>query len=273
MQEEVVEIVLGGDGGVELIGGGAAGAAADAPAGAAEMGEGEIEPMLFAGKKKKKKRRKEPTFLADIDEATAPVVETTDGASGEAVARGEEERVIITPETIDGEWQEHEYSNLLERVYAKMRKREGVAGGDGPGGGRSRFVVVPPQVIKLGSKKSAFANFSKVCEQIGRDPLHIKRYLEVELGSTGTLDGQGFLVFRGKFGRGEMEAVLGKYIREYVRCKTCRGYSTRLERDKATRLTFLVCDGCSARSTTGNIEDGFSALTEKRSRIRRREGN
>lgn len=270
MQEEGVEIVLGGDGGVELRHGDGAAAAA----GAVEDGG---EPMLFAGKKKKKKRRKEPTFLADFGgaaEVPAAVVEE------EAVV---EEGVVAgaTPDAGEGaeagatpEWEEYPYLDMLEQVYVRLRKRgmPGVDGG-GPGGGRSRFVVVPPQVIKLGSKKSGFANFSKVCEQIGRDPVHIKRYLEVELGTSGTLDGMGYLVFRGKFGRGEIEAVLGKYIREYVRCRTCRGYSTRLERDKNTRLTFLVCEGCSARSTTGTIEDGFSALTEKRSRVRRREGN
>jgi translation initiation factor 2 subunit 2 len=243
------------------------------------LGAGAPE-LAFSGKKKKKKTKRKP-FLAEladeqplvgehatsVDPPTLGVRGTERSESSQSGGSGERAQGV-TPE-----WKEYEYSEMLELIYLKMRKRRmaGTAGGR-EGGPQTRFVVVPPQVVKLGSKKSGFVNFGKVCEQIGREPAHIKRYLEVELGASGTMDGQGVLVFRGKFGRGEVEVVLSKYIKEFVRCRTCRGYSTRLEKDKATRLTFLVCEGCSARSTAGAIEDGFSALTEKRSRVRRREG-
>lgn len=263
-----------------------------------EVRLGEEAPMVFAGKKKKR-RRKEPAFLAELDAEIAaggvggpgrePGVVGGLGRSAE-----ETERVISAPETppdggsglgwvrgtesseeraqrVTPEWQEYEYSDLLERIFVRTRKRGGAVGG--AGGSGSRCVLDPVQVIKLGTKKSGFVNFGKIVGQMRRDPGHVKRFMEVELGTSGTLDGLGYLVFKGKFGRGEVEAVLRRYIREYLRCRTCSGYSTRLEKDKATRLTFMVCDGCSARSTAGTIEDGFSALTEKRSRVRRREGN
>ena len=92
------------------------------------------------------------------------------------------------------------------------------------------------------------------------------------MGTNSRVDGAGILVLKGRHGRREVESVLKKYIKEYVRCPTCGGHSTRFERDRATRLDFMVCNECSARSTVTAVEDGFTALTEKRSRIRRREG-
>lgn len=243
-------------------------AAAAAPA----AGDKQAEPDLFAlsltGKKKKKKRKPFQPVEAEPElDVAANVIEGVRGTES-----SEREPVVAAPAPApsDGSWAPYEYTEMLEMIYEKMRKR--VLGGYARGGdGVKRFVVQPPQVVRLGTKKSGFANFGETAESLGRNQSHLQRFLDVELGTSSRLDGAGILVLKGKFGRGEVEKVLRSYIRQYVRCPTCEGHSTRIERDRATRLNFMVCNDCSARSSMAEVEQGFRALTEKRSRIRRKQ--
>lgn len=231
------------------------------------IGDEQAEPDLFAlsltGKKKKKKRKAFQPVEVEPEQVEEP----------EPVLKVEPEATPAAPVSApvpDGEWRPYEYTEMLEMIYEKMRKRG--SGGIARGGdGVKRFVVRPPQVLRLGTKKSGFANFGETAESLGRDQSHLQRFLDVELGTTSQLDGAGILVLKGKFGRGEIEKVLRSYIRQYVRCPTCEGHSTRIERDRATRLNFMVCNECSARASMAEVEQGFRALTEKRSRIRRKQ--
>jgi len=211
-----------------------------------EQGAEPPEPLFDMGKKKKKKRGK--FVLAELEGDVAPI------------------DVISDLDT----WTEYNYPDLLERIYEKLREREG---GGANGGHRGRqLVIIPPHVFKLGSKKTCFSNFAEIAKRLNRDPQHLQEYLLVELGTTGTIDGTGSLVIKGKYGRGDVEGVLKRYIAEYIRCQTCRSHDTRMERDKESRLMFLKCNACTAESTVSKVKGGFNALTEKRSRIRQREG-
>jgi translation initiation factor 2 subunit 2 len=193
-------------------------------------------------------------------------MEVEEPKSEQAVVEEEPEPVRETEihkegsERLASEWQPYGYAEMLEMIYERMRKRGSCMFARG-GTCVTQFVVQPPQVIRLGTKKSGFANFGAIAKSIGREQSHLQRYLDVELGTTSRLDGAGILVLKGKHGRGEVESVFKGYIKEYVRCRTCGEHSTRFERHWATRLDFLVCNECSARSS----------VTEKRSRIRWRE--
>jgi len=262
VNNETVAITIGSEG-VQMGDGGAM---------VPTAGDEQVEPDLFTlsltGKKKKKKKRKP---FQPVE--TEPMAEVRGTQSSEPVVESEEATPVPEVEgvSIYEDWQPYEYAEMLELIYEKMRKR-GMGGYARGGGGGKRMVVRPPQVIKLGTKKSGFANFGEIAESLGREKTHLQRFLDVELGTSSRLDGEGILVLRGKFGRGEVESVLRGYIRQYVRCSTCQGHSTRIERDRATRLNFMVCNECSARSSITEVEQGFRALTEKRAQIRRREG-
>ena len=219
------------------------------------MVDDRLEPVFdMTAKKKKKKRRR-----AFVDER----LEAGAGAAAAAAA-----------EATAGGWVGHEYAEMLEMVYSRLRDRQATTGRGilTDGSGARRFVVTPPQVIKLGSKKSGFINFETIAAELGRAPDHLRRYLLVELGTSGTTDGIGTLTLKGKFGRGDVEGVLTRYIREFVRCPQCRSCSTDLNRNKARRTMFIACRDCTAETMVGAVEGGYTALTEKRSRVRRREG-
>ena len=237
----------------------------DAPAAGNEQTESDLFTLSLTGKKKKKKRK----AFKPVEEEGADISVGVRGThSSEPVADAKPVAAAEAP-VPDSAWQPYEYTEMLQMIYNKMRESGGCARGGGDG--VKRLVVRPPQVIKLGTKKSGFANFGEIAETLGREQSHLQRFLDVELGTTSRLDGAGILVLKGKHGRGEVESVLRGYIKEYVRCSTCGGHSTHFERDRATRLDFLVCNECSARSSVAAVEGGFTALTEKRSRIRRKQ--
>lgn len=227
------------------------------PATEDEQAKADLFALSLTGRKKKKQRKE----MRPVDDK--PVV-------AEAVVTLAPDAAPNVELVSDEEWRPYEYIEMLEMIYDRMRKRG--SGGFARGGdGMKRFVVPLPQVIKLGTKKSGFVNFGEISESLGREQSHIQRFLDVELGTTSRLDGAGTLVLKGKHGRGDVESVLKRYIKDYVRCRTCRGHSTRFERDRSTRLDFLVCNDCSARSSVTAVEGGFTALTEKRSKLRRQE--
>merc|ERR1719402_629994 len=131
---------------------------------------------------------------------------------------------------------------------------------------KKKFVMRPPQVVKVGAKKTAFVNFTEIAKMLHRQPKHLLAFLFAELGTTGAIDGNNQLVMKGKFQQKHIENVLRRYIKEYVPCHTCRSPDTIL--NKETRLFFLHCMTCNSSCSVQTIKTGFQAVTGKRSAIR-----
>ena len=84
-----------------------------------------------------------PDLLPDAGkDGSAP-----DGGWGTQVAPGDETR-------------DYTYEELLKRVFDIMREKnpEMVAGE------KKRFVMKPPQMMRVGTKKSSFSNFADICK-------------------------------------------------------------------------------------------------------------
>ncbi|KAG9640881.1 hypothetical protein KCU64_g12779, partial [Aureobasidium melanogenum] len=86
-----------------------------------------------------------------------------------------------------------------------------------------------------------------------------------ELGTSGSVAGQGQLVIKGRFQQKQLENVLRRYIVEYVTCKTCRSPDTELNKGE-NRLYFVTCNSCGSRRSVSAIKTGFSAQIGKRRR-------
>ena len=50
-------------------------------------------------------------------------------------------------------------------------------------GGKKKFVLKPPQVVKIGTKKTSFVNFPEICRLLHRQPKHLLAFLLAELGT------------------------------------------------------------------------------------------
>ncbi|KAL2745366.1 eukaryotic translation initiation factor 2 subunit 2-like [Vespula maculifrons] len=202
--------------------------------------------MDFSKTKKKKKKKK------DLDELVAE----------------EERKEIEDKENVEetslwvGSDRDYTYDELLVRVFNIMREKNP----DMVAGKKQKFVMRPPQVVRIGTKKTSFANFTEICKTLHRQPKHLLDFLLAELGTSGSVDGNSQLIIKGRFQQKQIENVLRRYIKEYVTCHTCRSPDTILQKD--TRLFFLQCETCGSRCSVASIKSGFQAVTGKRAAIR-----
>merc|ERR1712111_152409 len=166
-------------------------------------------------------------------------------------------------------WANHDrdytYDELLQRVYNIMKEKNP----DSVMGETKKFVMRPPQVVKVGTKKTAFVNFTEIAKMLHRQPKHLLAFLFAELGTTGAIDGNNQLVMKGKFQQKHIENVLRRYIKEYVTCHTCRSPDTIL--NKETRLFFLQCMKCHSKCSVQTIKTGFQAVTGSRKAARNKQ--
>ncbi|PBC25449.1 Eukaryotic translation initiation factor [Apis cerana cerana] len=161
-----------------------------------------------------------------------------------------------------GSDRDYTYDELLVRVFNIMREKNP----DMVAGKKQKFVMRPPQVVRIGTKKTSFANFTEICKTLHRQPKHLLDFLLAELGTSGSVDGNSQLIIKGRFQQKQIENVLRRYIKEYVTCHTCRSPDTILQKD--TRLFFLQCETCGSRCSVASIKSGFQAVTGKRAAIR-----
>ncbi|XP_013140449.1 PREDICTED: eukaryotic translation initiation factor 2 subunit 2 [Papilio polytes] len=184
----------------------------------------------------------------------------------ELVAEEENNENQENAEDLHGDWvstdRDYTYDELLERVFDIMREKNPAM----VSGKKQKFIMRPPQVVRIGTKKTSFANFTEICKTLHRQPKHLLDFLLAELGTSGSVDGNSQLIIKGRFQQKQIENVLRRYIKEYVTCHTCRSPDTILQKD--TRLFFLQCETCGSRCSVASIKSGFQAVTGKRAAIR-----
>jgi len=154
------------------------------------------------------------------------------------------------------------YQELLDRFYSSLHAANPTllsASG-------KRFTIAPPSIHREGNKKSVFANVTEICKRMHRQPEHVIQFLFAEMGTTGSVDGQGRLVIKGRFTGKQVENVLRRYIVEYVTCKTCKSLDTLLT--KENRIFFMSCESCGSRRSVNTIKTGFQAQVGKRSKTK-----
>jgi len=222
----------------------------DAFAAQEEPEEDEINlDMDFSMAKKKKKSKKK-----DLDELFADKAEDDKSE--------DKENVDDNSTAWSGSDRDYTYDELLKRVFEIiLDKNPDMAAGRKP-----KFVMRPPQVLRVGTKKTSFANFMDIAKTLHRLPKHLLDFLLAELGTSGSMDGNQQLIIKGRFQPKQIENVLRRYIKEYVTCHTCRSPETILQKD--TRLFFLQCESCGSRCSVASIKSGFQAVTGKRAAIR-----
>lgn len=198
-------------------------------------------------KTKKKKKKKNIEELVLEDDSKGEDQENVEDVSGDLWS---------------GTDRDYTYDELLERVFDIMREKNPSM----VSGKKQKFIMRPPQVVRIGTKKTSFANFTEICKTLHRQPKHLLDFLLAELGTSGSVDGNSQLIIKGRFQQKQIENVLRRYIKEYVTCHTCRSPDTILQKD--TRLFFLQCETCGSRCSVASIKSGFQAVTGKRAAIR-----
>ncbi|KAG6333406.1 hypothetical protein ID866_5688 [Astraeus odoratus] len=159
-----------------------------------------------------------------------------------------------------GSDRDYTYDELLQRFYASLHASNPAlltsAG--------KRYTIAPPQILREGVRRSIFANIADICKRMHRAPDHVTQFLFAEMGTTGSVDGMGRLVIKGRFQPKQVENVLRRYIVEYVTCKTCKSPDTMLI--KENRIFFMTCESCGSRRSVNAIKSGYQAQVGKRSK-------
>ncbi|EAU83828.2 translation initiation factor [Coprinopsis cinerea okayama7 len=156
---------------------------------------------------------------------------------------------------------DYTYQELLTRFYNSLHAANPALLSSTT---RKRYTIAPPQLFREGNKKSIFANVTEICKKMHRQPEHVIQFLFAEMGTTGSVDGAGRLVIRGRFQQKQIENVLRRYLVEYVTCKTCKSPDTLLT--KENRIFFVACESCGSRRSVNAIKSGFQAQVGKRSK-------
>ncbi|XP_050968386.1 eukaryotic translation initiation factor 2 subunit 2 [Labeo rohita] len=213
----------------------------------------EEDDLMLPAKKKKSRKGKEDTDSQSKDDG----VEDEDSKNMDDITFSTQ-----TGPAWAGSERDYTYDELLNRVFNIMREKNP----DMVAGEKRKFVMKPPQVVRVGTKKTSFVNFTDICKLLHRQPKHLLAFLLAELGTSGSIDGNNQLVIKGRFQQKQIENVLRRYIKEYVTCHTCRSPDTILQKD--TRLYFLQCETCHSRCSVASIKTGFQAVTGKRAQLR-----
>uniref|UniRef100_A0A8C5R0V0 Eukaryotic translation initiation factor 2 subunit 2 n=1 Tax=Leptobrachium leishanense TaxID=445787 RepID=A0A8C5R0V0_9ANUR len=142
---------------------------------ASESQDDDLDFML--GKKKKKKNVKFPEEedVFDKDEA----FEEEDNKKDDEISFSSQ----LGPAWAGTE-RDYTYDELLNRVFNIMREKNP----DMVAGEKRKFVMKPPQVVRVGTKKTSFVNFTDICKLLHRQPKHLLAFLLAELGTRGVRD-------------------------------------------------------------------------------------
>ncbi|PVZ99928.1 hypothetical protein BB558_004040 [Smittium angustum] len=216
----------------------------------------------FSTLPKKKKSSKKVAFEDEIDPTESKENDEFDAELEDSNANSEETAQAKASDVWQGSDRDYSFNELLGRFYSILRENNPELAGE-----KRKYTIVPPQIVRDGNKKSIFANLPDICKRMHRPPEHVIQYLFSELGTSGSVDGNGALVIKGRFQQKQIENVLRRYIMEYVTCKTCKSGETILT--KENRLYFIQCESCGSTRSVAQIKTGFQAQTVKRSVARR----
>lgn len=217
--------------------------------------EAELAAMLDLSKKKKKKKKKDKKDKESSGDTAANEVDND-------AKFAEQRRLIIELETAHGE-EEDMYDRKADYTYEDMLDRVmNILHAQNPDLiEKKRRTMKPPQLTRVGTKKTLWVNFQEICTMMQRPPQHVFQFFMAELGTEGSIDGNQRLVIRGKYVPKYIESLLRKYIVSYVTCEMCRSPNTELTRDPATRLNFCKCHDCGSSRSVANISSGYHATS------------
>jgi len=148
------------------------------------------------------------------------------------------------------------YSDLLDRVINILHSKNPDLME------KKRRNMKPPQLTRVGTKKTLWVNFQEICTMMQRSAEHVFQFFMAELGTEGSIDGNQRLVIRGKYVPKYIESLLRKYIIEYVTCQMCRSPNTDLLKDSTTRLQFCNCKDCGSSRSVVAIRSGYHAISK-----------
>ena len=177
------------------------------------------EVQLFDFSKPKKKKTKKPKTKAE--EEAKPAAEFKD------------------PYT---------YDDLLARVRDILDKNN-------PYKTKSQKIQLKPvQLEQVAKKKYKWTNFMEFTEILRRPAEHLSQFVSIELAMEVVIANEKLRLEGRRIDKDELQAVLKKYILEYVKCPLCNSANTVMSKDPNIRSLVMKCEACQSTRTVAPLK-------------------
>lgn len=234
--------------------------------------DADVDVMLDLTTKKKKKKKKSKKDADGSSSSKSKSASSSGGGGGTESGGGvpsDEQLALIAEDEArqtrdsSGNDQHDPYDKRSEYTYPVLLDRiMNILHAQNPDLiDKKRRNMKPPQLTRVGTKKTLWVNFQEICTMMQRPPEHVFQFFMAELGTEGSIDGNQRLVIRGKYVPKYIESLLRKYIVEYVTCQMCRSPNTDLNKDPSSRLHFCQCRDCGSSRSVAAIRSGYHATT------------
>ena len=201
--------------------------------------------------------------IANIDE-----ISIEDFVASTFPTKKKKKRAVKT-NICEGEEEENEvlsYDSLIRRIYDLIHTNNPQLVTP-----EAQLRLPPPDVGRVGSTRTVWRNYSRVCTGLNRSSEHLLSFFQNELGSAISINEQQQMVIQGKYQSKYFESLIYKYVHEYVKCKNCTSLNTTLAREPVSRLVFMTCKKCGSEHTVAPITTGFHAVVNKKERRKLRQ--
>jgi len=133
--------------------------------------------------------------------------------------------------------------DLLDRAYTELNKNK-----------LPKKIFVRPELANH-NRKSYITNYIKLCDSLGRDVEHFRKFVNTELSIDTSIikennldDGEGTgLKINGMFKQNQIMDVITNYIKQYVICESCRSGHTDII--KIDRISYISCKACKSNKS------------------------
>ena len=167
-----------------------------------------------------------------------------------ATEKPDEKTAIDTQEFKDP----YEYSFLLERLVKTLQKNNPYANES------KNLNLKPVQLDYLGGKKYKWSNFTEFTTVLRRPPEHLSQFISAEMGIEVVIAEDKLRMEGRRFDKEVLQAILKKYILEYVKCPLCNNANTKMIKDPNIRSMIMQCESCQSHRTVPPIRSGLQAM-------------
>ncbi len=126
------------------------------------------------------------------------------------------------------------YEELLKKAKAELPQTK--TSGE-------RFEI-PKVKGHVEGNKTIITNFLQICDLFGREPTQFLKYLQRELATAASIDGQRMILGR-KLASSFVNQKVEQFANDFVICKECKKPDTKMV--KEDRIYSLKCMACGAK--------------------------
>ena len=130
------------------------------------------------------------------------------------------------------------FETRLEQVYQELHSENDV-----------EKLVLPVPKIEVTSTNTYWHNVKDFLKKINRPPKHFIDFLADQLGTEVTQKSSSLtqgLILLGKQRDKKILPLIEKYMKEYVVCKYCNSYKSKLKKDETIRKYVFNCKVCNS---------------------------